>query len=124
MKNYKQTINQTQLMHSKILQQVFNDQEKLKRLYNVLLLTIIYCPREHKGPVTRSQGKWDLFVPSMNGNRGPKSDQSTFTFAREFLLKNEIVGWRVEPRENTQIAHANTQNGLNVVENFPFEVNF
>jgi hypothetical protein len=103
-------------MYSKAISQIFNDRGKLERFYNILLLTIIFCPNKKKGPITRSQGKGDLFVPPQSGNRGTKSDKITFTFARNFLLKDELVGWRLESKETTSIALGDT-------ENFPFEVN-
>jgi hypothetical protein len=98
-----------------------NDSAKRERFFQYLLLTIIFCPNEKKGPITRSKGKGDLFVPPQSGNRGTKADISAFNDARNFLLREEIVGWRLELEETALIGE--TENESFIAESFPFEVN-
>ena len=109
-------------MHSKAIRQVFEDKRKLQRFFDLLLLTVIFCPNQKKGPITRSQGKGDLFVPPESGNRGTKNDLETFTIAREFLLKNKLVGWRLESKETPSLCLGGTEECSHIAENLPFKV--
>lgn len=109
-------------MHSKFVRQVFNDKVKREMVFNLLLLTVIFCPNQKKGPITRSQGKGDLFVPPESGNRGTKSDLETFTSGRNFLLKNELVGWRLQSKENPSPCLGETEKRKHIAENLPFKV--